>query len=156
MELWRHRTKLDRLHLPLLLVWRVPILNLDQPNHLFLWACSQATKCNWGKLALKQIYSFQADLDCQCCSVILFTFLWLVPFPISNSSCANILSFFFRALTHSLYLCMHSTTVYWVLTMFQALFRGLWKIKICHNFCKTPLIKKVGSILFPPESRPAI
>lgn len=67
----------------LLLVCRVPIPNLDQPNHLFLWACSQATECSWRKLALKQIYNFQAQLDCQCCSaILLLTHDWF-PSPLS-------------------------------------------------------------------------
>lgn len=62
-ELWRHRTKLGGLDLPLLLVWRMPAQTWTNPT-ICLWDCSQATKCSCRKLALKQIYKFQAELDC--------------------------------------------------------------------------------------------
>lgn len=79
------------LELPLLLVCRVPTPNLDQPNHLFLWACSQATKCSRRKLALKPIYNLQAQLDCQCCSaILLLTHDW---FPFSFSIAAVPISY---------------------------------------------------------------
>lgn len=119
-ELRRHRTKLGRLNLPLLLVCKVLIPNLDQPNHLFLWACSQTTKCNWRKLAEKQIYNFQAQLDHPCCSAILLLIhdWFLFPFSIAALPIcylpfqdSNLLSPFMHAVRHLL-------STYYILSTF--------------------------------------
>lgn len=149
-ELWRHRIKLGSLDLSLLLVCRVPIPNLDQPNHLFLWACSQATKCSWRKLALKQIYNFQAQLDCQCCSaILLLTHDWF-PSPPSITAVPIFYPFFQSSKQLSLHSCMHSTTIYWALTIFQALLLGVCRrLKNNHKFFEAPLSRKVGSVSFP-------
>ena len=93
-ELWRPRTKMGSLELPLLLVCWVPIPNLDQPNHLFLWACSQATKRSWRKLALKQIYNFQAQLDFQCCSTLLLLTRDWFPFPFPRAAVPHFIILF--------------------------------------------------------------
>lgn len=144
-ELWRHRTKMGSLELPLLLVSRVPTANLDQPNHLFLWACSQATKCSRRKLALKPIYNLQAQLDCQCCSaILLLTHDW---FPFSFSTAAVPISYHsFSGLQtiHSIHM-VHSAIVYWALTIIQTLSRGLWKTKNGHKFIDVSLHQKYGA-----------
>lgn len=128
-ELWRHRTRMGSLELPPLLACSMPVPHLDQPNHLFLWACSQATKCSRRKLALKPIYHFQAQLDCQCCSaVLLLTHDW---FPFSFSIAAVPISYHsFSGLQSilSIHVCIQPV-IYWALTIIPTLSRGLWKTK---------------------------
>lgn len=147
-ELLKLRTKLGSLDLPLLLVYRVSFPKLDQPNHLFLWACSQATKYSWRKLALKQIYHFQTQLDCRCCSaILLLTHDWypllfpttavpifypsfselILPSPLMHAFINHLLNTY----------CMYS----------KHIFTGLWKIKVVTNSLKLLSSKKWG--LFP-------
>lgn len=77
----RGRAKLGSCGLLPRLDFSVLVPHPDQPNHLFLWACSQATKCSWRKLALTQTYEFQVQLDCLCHSaILLLTHDW---FPFS-------------------------------------------------------------------------
>lgn len=152
-KLRRHRTKMGSLDLPLLLVRRVPVPNLDQPNHLFLWAFSQATKSSWRKLALKQIYDIQAQLDHQCCSAILFLPMigslsysqqQLCQYFILLFQSSNSLSPFMHAFNN------HLLSTYY--THFKHFCRGFCKIKNSHKLFEAPLIKKMESISLPPDS----
>lgn len=140
------------LDLSLLLVCRVPIPNLDQPNHLFLWAYSQATKCSWRKLALKQIYNFQAQLDCQCCSaILLLTHDWF-PSPLSITA-VPIFYPFFSELHTTFSPFMYAFNNYLLSTYYiPGTFLGVCRrLKNNHRFFEAPLSRK-GVYFFSPES----